>query len=333
VNKRRTLIVGAATLAALAAAGASFPQAASKVYRIGILSVELAADPTDPGWVAFIDEMGRYGYVEGRNLIFIRRASDKDLQRFEALAVELVGLKVDLILSTAGAATRAAKKVTSTIPIVMVGSSDPVRDGLVASLARPGGNVTGNSYQSREVELKRLQILAEAIGRPTRLAYVIYRPDRSLPTMADQLAAMAAAARALGAQFVDFDVEDGDHLHLAFQQMVRQRVDGVVIHNMAAIGLDLDALGPLALRYKLPAITGARDDSESGVLLSYAVSFADMFRKSARYIDKILKGAKPADLPVEQPTKFELVINLKTAKALGLTIPQSLLLRADEVIQ
>lgn len=258
------------------------------------------------------------------------RFADGKPERLPQLARELVGLKVDLIVTGANPNTIAARQATSTIPIVTANGHDPVGAGLVASLARPGGNITGLTVDvGNEILGMRLQLLKE-IAPTSRLA-VLWSP--SIGFNVPQLKAMEAPARTLGMTLVPVGWRDPAELEGAFATMVRQRIGGVVVLDGPPAYGERRAIVSLAARNRLPLIAGRREFPEAGGLMAYGVSLADNFRRTARYVDRILKGAKPADLPIEQPTKFESVINLKTAKVLGLTIPQSVLLRADEIIQ
>ena len=308
-------------------------QQTARPYRIGVLGISrpdgraLASDP-------FTAELRQRGYVEGRNLVIEGRFAGGDVARLDALAAELAALNVDVIVSFSGTpGVLAAKRATTTIPIVMMTSADPVRTGIVASLARPGGNITGNAIFGFELAAKRIQILAEVVGKPARIAYLVHRSARSLPRYEEFIATLVDAVHAQGAQFQIVDVESLDDLEPAFELMVRQRVEGVLIDNFTFFDRNRDRIAALAAKYRLPAIAEGRAFAQAGLLVSYGVDYDDLLRKTAVYVDKILKGAKPADLPVEQASKFEYILNLKSAKALGITIPRSVLLRADEVIE
>ena len=255
------------------------------------------------------------------------------VERFPDLAAELVRLKVDLIVAPNVPAARAAKQATNTIPIVVAAMHDPVRDGLVQSLARPGGNITGLTFLGPELVPKLLELLKEAVPRVSRVAALLHLGAYAEPTMRDMLKETEVAARALRVQLQLVRVGGANDFDSAFSAMTREHADAFVVLPSPMLFGERGRIVDLAAKHRLPAIYLAREFVELGGLMAYGASIRDLFRRSATQVDKILKGAKPADLPVEQPTKFELVINLKTAKALGLTIPRSLLLRADEVIQ
>jgi putative ABC transport system substrate-binding protein len=245
------------------------------------------------------------------------------------LAAELVRLNVNVILTATEPAIRAAKQATSTIPIVMAAAGDPVATGLVVSLARPGGNVTGLSNLGRELEGKRMELVKEVLPRVTRVALVWDPANRTLVV---RLSETQAAARRLGLQLLSLEVRETADLKGAFETAVKEGA-GALILTAPIASIHRNSIKELIARYRLPVIHDAREWMENGGLMAYGASNSDLFRRAATYVDKILKGARPGDLPIEQPTKFELVINLKTAKALGLTIPQSLLQRADQVIE
>ena len=267
--------------------------------------------------------------MEGQNLILERRSAEGRFERFGDIVAELVRLKADVIAIAGAAAVRAAKAVTTTVPIVMATSSDPVGEGLVQSLARPGGNITGLTVQvGSEIEAKRLELLRAMLPGVSRVAYLGSKEFKEWESPSGK--SMRTAAQALGvtlvlAEFSPHQVTD------AFTRISRARTQALFVSRTAYA--DRALIVDFATRTRLPSTFRFREAVELGGLMSYGVNLADNYRRAATYVDKILKGAKPADLPVEQPTKFELVINLKTAKALGITIPQSLLLRADEVIQ
>jgi putative ABC transport system substrate-binding protein len=336
VIDRRTFLAGTGAVL-LAAPLAAEAQQAAKVTRIGYLSPNLAASPHLPE--AFRQGLRDLGYVEGRNLVIeYRDAEGKGVERFPVLAAELVALKVDVIF--VGGSTRAAlaaMQATKTIPIVFTGVGDPVTSGLVTNLARPGGNVTGLSGLGPELVGKCLELLTQAVPGVSRVA-VLSRPG-ALGERTDKamLTGAEVTGRALGVrlQFVEArgGPEDFDRFDRAFSDMTRARAGALTVLPSNMFTNERRRLVALAAKNRLPAVYTSREFVDAGGLMAYGANTPDLFRRAATYVDKILKGAKPADLPVEQPTKFELVINLKTAKALGLTIPQSLLQRADEVIQ
>ncbi len=326
------MFIVALALGLLAASLAADAQQPTKVYRIGVLT---NAPPTDPGvgrlWGAFAEEFRERGYIEGQNFVIERRWTEGRVERSPSLAAELVGRKVDLIVAVGNVNVLAAKQATSTIPIVMVYVSNPVEGGLVASLARPGGNVTGVTFVAGpEIVGKHLELLKEAVPNLSRVA-VLSNPASAL--YAGYLRETRAAGRVLRVALQFYEVRDPNELKGAFTAMTKARAGALLVLPHPFTFANARRIADLAAKSRLPAVFAFRESVEAGGLMAYAANAPDMFRRAATYVDKIFKGAKPADLPVEQPTKFELVINLKTAKALGLTIPQSVLIRADEVIQ
>ena len=305
-------------------------QQPKKVFRIGYLS---SFDPASDshGTEAIRLALRERGYIEGQNIVFEYRYAEGKLDRFPELAAELVRLKVDIIVIAGGNGTvRAAKNATQTIPIVMAGiPADPVEAGLVESLGRPGGNVTGLISLSRELAGKRLELLKEAVPKLARVA-VLYEPRSNLREVKEDL---PVAARALGLSLQTWEVRAPDDFDRVFATLNEQRPDGLYVSGGPLMIINQKRTAGFALKSRLPSMYGARERVEAGGLMSYAAEQADIYRRVAMSIDKILKGTKPADLPVEQPTKFELVINLKTAKQIGVTIPNSVLSRADKVIR
>ena len=279
---------------------------------------------------AFRQSLRKLGYVEGKNIFIEWRSADGKLDRLPALAAELVHLKVDIIVTGGRSATRAAKEATSTIPIVMTQDSDPVANGFVASLARPGGNITGLSTLAPELSGKQLELMKEIIPKLSRVA--VFGSSTS-PGNAQSLREVELAARAFKVQLQYLDVLDPKDIETAFRAASNGRADGVLVLNSPVFASRQTQVVDLAVKSRLPAIYWRSDFVEAGGLMSYGTSQNDLDRRAATYVDKILKGTKPADLPVEQPTKFELVINLKTAKQIGVTIPQKVLARADKVIK
>jgi len=302
---------------------------ARKVSRIGVI---FTAAPGDVEHLnkALSHGLRELGY-EDRQLAFERRFAEGKSERLPALAAELARLNVDVIVTGSNPVIEAVKKATATIPIVMAVSRDPVGAGFIASLGRPGGNITGLANDpAAEIQAKNLEFLKEAAPRISRVA-LVWNPAPS--GARTYLNAVEGAARRLGVTFVAVEVRGPQDLEGAFAAMLRERASGVVVLQDPVLYSARGQIVRLATRHKLPAVYTSSEFVEVGGLMSYGVNLAQQFRRAAIYVDKILKGAKPADLPVEQPTKFELVINLKTAKALGLTIPQSLLVRADQVIE
>ena len=321
-------------LGLLATRPAADAQQPAKVPRIGML---LTLSPEHPEGRAplaqFRQALRELGYVEGRNIVIEYRWAEGRVERFPALAAELVRLKVDLIVAVATPHARAAKQATTTIPIVAWAMQDPVKDGLVASLARPGGNVTGLTFLGPELVPKRLQLLKEAVPGVSRVAGLWHPGGYAEGTKQDMVNEVEGAARGLGLQLQLVGAEAPHDLDSAFSTMARGRADALIQLPSPMFYGERRRIVDLAAKHRLPAMYNAREFVDLGGLMAYGASLPDLARRAASYVDKILKGAKSADLPVEQPTKFELVINLKTAKALGLTIPQSVLVRADEIIK
>jgi len=318
-------------LAAPLAAGAQQP---AKVARIGYLVTgSLESPETRISLDAFRQGLRERGYVEGQNIVIEYRAADGKIERLPGLAIELARLKVDLIVAGNTPMARAAQQATKTIPIVAGVMGDPVGDGLVATLARPGGNITGLTFLGPELMPKRLDLLKEALPRVSRVAALWHPGAFSERTTADMLKQTEAAARTLGVQLQLVGVRGSDEFDRAFSTMVNERADALIVFPSPMLFNERRRIVDLAAKRRLPAMYNAREFVALGGLIAYGASITDLIRRSATYVDKILKGAKPGDLPIEQPTKFELVINLKTAKALGLTIPQTLLQRADQVIE
>lgn len=273
------------------------------------------------------------GYIEGRNIVIEYRAADGKIERLPGLATELVGLKVDLIVALATPAGRAAQQATTTIPIVVTAMGDPVRDGLVASLARPGGNITGTTFLGPELVPKRLSFLRELLPTISRVAVLWHPGAFSEPTIREMLNEVAQAAGTLGVQLQLVEVRSADEFDHAFTTMVGARAEALFQFPSTLFFNERRRIVDLAARHRLPAMFNAREFVQLGGLIAYGANLAELNRRAAAYVDKILKGAKPFDLPIEQPTKFELFINLKTAKALGLAVPDRLLVGADEVIE
>ena len=314
-------------LGVIAAPCAAQAQQAGKVPRIGLLD---GSSPHPPRWAPLKDRLRELGYVEGQSIVFEPRWAHDKVEKLPDLAVELVALRVDILVTTGTPPAQAAKRATNAIPIVMASGADPVGRGLVASLARPGGNVTGVTSVSSELNGKRLELLGAFVPKLARLAVLWDLDNPNGPTEVRQT---REVAQSLGVRLQVLGVRGANEFDGAFSAMARERADALMVMTSARFLSERRRLAELALKHRLPAVFGRRDYADVGGLISYAVSFPDLFRRAAYYVDRILKGAKPADLPVERPTKFELVINRKTAKALGLTIPQPVLLRVDEVIE
>jgi len=326
IDRRRLVVAG---VAAALTPMPGFAQPATKVARIGFL-IPASASSYASRVEALRAGLRDLGYVEGRNLLIEFRVADGKYDRLVDLATELVRLEVEAIVTGGTPGTRAAKQATATIPIVMAVSGDAVATGLIASLARPGGNITGTTYFDPELHAKRLELLKATVPRATRIGTLI-NPDNP-QTMASTLPALRRAAESMKVELFLFEARSPSEFEGAISAMTKERVEAVEIADDPMFLGNLRAIADIVASRRLPS-TGAKEFAEAGGLLGYGVNFAETFRRAAYFVDKLLKGAKPNDLPVEQATKFELVINLKTAQTLGLTIPQSLLLRADEVIQ
>jgi putative tryptophan/tyrosine transport system substrate-binding protein len=323
---RRTLIRGLSTVAVLVPI-AAYSQTLAKAARVGLLmtTTPVAASHIV---VAFADGLRALGYIEGKNLVLEYRWAEGRPERLDELVADLVQQHVDVIVASSQAAALAAKRATTTIPIVMVNATDPVEAALVSSLARPGGNVTGLSQQlTPEICAKQLQLLKEVLTKAVRVA--VLRSSATTVALRDY----EAAGRTLELQVKIVNVRDRDDLKRAFATMARERVDALVVPADPFLFTERLRVVEGAREHRLPAMCATREFVEAGALMSYSVRLSEQFRRAALFVDKILRGASPATLPVESPSQYELIINLKTAKALGLTIPPSLLLRADQVIE
>jgi putative tryptophan/tyrosine transport system substrate-binding protein len=320
-------------LVALLGPGAPEAQQAAQIDRIGYLALDLAAAPSEQR-EAFRQGLRDLGYVEGRNVVIEYRDAKGKSERLPALAAELAALNVDVIVTGAGTLTAlAAKQATRTLPIVFISVGDPVTSGLVTSLARPGGNVTGLSLLAPELVGKRLEQLKQAVPRASRVA-VLWQPE-TLPehTQTDMSKEAEVAARALGVQLHFVEARGPADFDRVFSEMTKARADALLVFSSLMFSYERRRLVDLATKNRLPTMFSFRAYVDAGGFMSYGPNIADLFRRAATYVDAILKGTKPGDLPVEQPTKFELVINPKAAKALGLTFPASVLARADRVIE
>ena len=326
----RRSFISSVTLALLAAPLAAEGQPAGKVVRIGLLDYA-ASDPASAArWKAFREQLRGLGYVEGQNVVFEPRWGDGQVGRLPSLAAELVDAKVDILVTAGSEAALAAKQATNSIPIVMATGGDPVESGLVTGLAQPGGNVTGVISLIAQLAGKRLELLKQLIPQASRIAIL---RDPANHSSALSLRGAESAAKSLGVVVQGVGVRGPRDFDAAFLAMKRARTDAVILAENTRFIADRRRIADLAVMHRLPMMVAAKEYAEAGGLISYGTDYPDLFRHAATYVDKILKGAKPGDLPIEQPTKFELVINLKTAKAIGLTIPPSLLGRADQVIQ
>jgi len=327
---RRTFLAGTGAVL-LAAPLAAQAQQAGKTYRIGILGNVSLTDPRSARlWGAFAEGLRDLGYVDGGNTTIEYRSSEGKYERLPALAAELVRLNVDIIVAPAAQNVLAARQASRTIPIVMASVGDPVGNGLVASLARPGGNVTGTSFLTSAMVGKQLELLTQITPHVARLAILLNPANPGHPLTLEEA---KAAAHSLRVQLRALEARGPDDFERAFAATTREHAGALFVPWDGTFLVHLTRITRLAAKTRLPTLYGQRGYVDAGGLASYGPSAIESFRRAAAYVDKILKGAKPGDLPVEQPTKFEFVINLKTAKALGLTIPQSLLQRADEVIQ
>ncbi len=329
---RRRLIAIATTAAAWPFAARA--QQTAKMPRIGwLVTGALDAAETRALLDAFRQGLAEHGYFEGRNITFEIRTAAGRIERFPPLAKEIVDRKVDLIVVGNTAAARAARQASATIPIVVSVMGDPIGDGLVASLARPGGNVTGLTFLGPELTPKRLALLKEALPKVSRVAALWHPGAFGERTMREMLRETEVAARALGVALRFVEVRGPDEIESAFAAMAAEGPDALFIFPSPMLFNERRRIVELATRHRLPSMALNREFVDLGALISYGANISDLFRRSATYVDKILKGAKPGDLPIEQPTKFELFVNLKTAKALGLAIPTSILVQADEVIE
>ena len=325
---RRTFI----STAAGAVLVKTFPadaQSSTKVPRIGVLYTGTPSTASQSS-EAFRQGLREQGYVEGQNIVVEQRFGDGKPERLTELAAELVRLKVDMIVTSTDEAIVAVKRQTQTIPIVMIASTDPVGTGFVSSLARPGGNLTGFTSINPELSAKKLELLREAVPGLSRVA-IMWNPDIRGALL--DYKATEEAARSLRLQLQSVEVSRADDIDRAFSALTTGRAEALIVVPSTLTLDNRGQIASLAQKNRLPSIYGGRAFAEAGGLMTYGSNLAERWRRAATYVDKILKGAKPGDLPVEQPTKFELVINMKTAKALGLTLPPSLLRRADEVIQ
>ena len=325
----KAFLIGLLTTFLLTIAPPAEAQQSKKVHRIGFLG---ASSPSaiSARIEAFRLGLRELGYVEGKNILIEYRYAEAKLDRLPALAAELVRLKVDVMVLAGPAAIRPAKEATNTIPIVMANDADPVGSGVIASLARPGGNITGLSNLAPEISGKRLELLKEIVPRLSRLTVL---GTLTTSGTAQVLKEMEIAAGALEVKLQYLDVRGSKDIETAFREARKGRADAVLVLQGGVFNSQRKQIVDLAVRSRLPAIYHALEFVEDGGLMSYGVSVTDLYRRAATYVDKILKGATPADLPVEQPTKFEFIVNLKAAKQIGLTIPQKVLARADKVIK
>jgi putative tryptophan/tyrosine transport system substrate-binding protein len=329
MNRRAFVTSLGALLAAPLAARA---QQAGKVARMGFLSLLSASNPFPPRG-PFLQGLRDLGWIEGKNITIEWRFADGVAEKLPALADQLVQQRVDVIFTETTAAALAAKRATTTIPIVFNAVADPIGSGVVSDLARPGGNITGWSFLGAELTRKRFEFLKEAVPALTRVALLVQPGVPSEATVKSILKDVQTAAQSSGVSLQRFDVQGPQDFEKVFPTMSREKIGGLILVPSPMFLDQRQRLGDLATRHRLPAVFFFREFVEAGGLMSYGANFHELGRRAATYVDKILKGTKPSDLPVQQPTEFALVINLRAATALGLTIPQSLLLRADQVIE
>jgi putative tryptophan/tyrosine transport system substrate-binding protein len=330
MNQRRKIVVAIGAGAVVGWSG-SLAQQQPRVWRVGFLTLRSRPDSFDAGvFGAFRAGLRELGYVEGNNLIIEWRFADGKPERLAGLAAELVQLNVDVILTAASQPTAAAQKATKTLPIVIGSAGDPVASGFVQSLARPGGNITGVSENAVDIVTKLLEMLVRI--RP-RLALVAVLTNPDNPALAARLKVIQDAAQSIGVATLSVEARNAKEIGDAFALMALKKAEAVIVPTDPVFIQQWRLIADLAAKHRLPSTGGSGEYPQAGGLLSYGPNLSDNVRRSATYVDKILKGAKPADLPVEQPTRFELIINRKTASALGLTIPQSILISADKIIE
>jgi putative tryptophan/tyrosine transport system substrate-binding protein len=326
---RRDAVLALVALGAAVGPLVSFAQQQGKIARIGFLTLN-SASLSSPVADAFLKGMRELGYVEGKNLLVEWRFADGKVERLPGMAAELVQLKVDVIVAVASPAIDASQKATATIPIVMASTGDPVASGFVRNLARPGGNITGLSNMGGELGAKHLDLLLAVLPKLSRVGLLVSPTSTTYRAI---LETVQGAAKKAAVTTLVVEASSPQEIENAFPMLVRESAGAVIVGAAPFFTLQKRQIAELALKYRMPSIFGNRAIVEAGGLISYGQHFADSYYRAATYVDKILKGVKPGDLPVEQPRQFELVVNLKTAKALGLTIPQTILLRADEVIE
>jgi putative tryptophan/tyrosine transport system substrate-binding protein len=325
---RRTFI-GSVGSGFLAMPLGALAQQQGKVWRVGFLSLSSASESVQ-NTAVFLKALGELGYIEGKNLVIEWRFAEGSFERVTSQAADLVQLKVDVIVAVASAAIGAAKEATSTIPIVMATTGDPVGSGFVKSLARPGGNITGLSNMGGDTGAKLLDLLLSTVPKLSRVGVLVTPTSTTYRAISESV---QAGAQNTGVKVLIAEARTPQEIETAFAMMAGESAGAVIVGAAPLFTLHRPQIAQLAIKYKMPSIFGNRAYVEAGGLMSYGYKMTENYLRAASYVDKILKGAKPGDLPVEQPTTLELVINLGTAKALGLTIPQPVLLRADEVIQ
>jgi putative ABC transport system substrate-binding protein len=324
---KKTAVLSILCVAVLLAAVITEAQQTTKVARLGYLATRSGPGPNDH---AFEQGLRELGYLEGQNILIERRWAGGNPDRIPSLAAELVRLKVDMIVTSGSTSTHAAKKATATIPIVMAQDPDPIGNGFIASLAHPGGNITGLSNVNRELSGKRLELLREIVPRLSRLAVF---GTTAFPGNAQGLKEVEAAAAAFGVKLQYLDCLGSEDIDIAFRAASKEQAGAILVLPGPIFNSHQTKIADLAVKNRLPATYNSPEYVEGGGLMSYGASIPDSYRRAATYVDKILKGAKPGDLPVEQPKKFEFIINIKAAKQIGLTIPPNVLVRADSVIK
>jgi ABC-type uncharacterized transport system substrate-binding protein len=328
-TRREFLIAGGVGLCVLASPLSSRAQQANKIWRVGFFylgSREMALDRLH----IFLEGMRKLGYVEGKNFVVELRFADGQYDRLPGISAELVGLKVDVIVANGSAVYRSLQRATSTIPVVITTSPDPVGDGIAASLAHPGGNFTGLATGNADVAPKYIELLKLAVPKVSRVAALMNPTNAG---HAGQLKIVRAAAQKGGITVIAVGAHTPDEIERGFKKLAQDRAEGVIVLADTFFAQQARQIADLALKRRLPTIVSTREQAVAGAFMSYGGDALEFFRRAATYVDKILKGAKPGELPIELPTKFALVINRKTARAIGLTVPQELLLRADEVIE
>ncbi|MBI3370735.1 MAG: ABC transporter substrate-binding protein [Betaproteobacteria bacterium] len=330
MNRRRKLVI-ALGAGALAAPLGSFAQQQGKVWRVGFLSYRrVEISDSDFAYGPFRQGMRELGYVEGKNLVIEWRSAEGKTERLPALAAELVRMKVDLIVAAGTPAVAVAQKATTTIPIVMASILDPVGSGFVASLARPGGNITGLKNFFGDLGPKHLEMLRSMVPKLTRVAMLVNPNNAGMAAVRKNV---PAAAQKIGVTILSFDAASPREIESAFSKMTQEKAGAVIVVSDSVFNTQLSQIADLAAKNRLPSIHAIREYAEAGGLMSYGNSLGEDYRRAATYVDKIFKGAKPGDIPVEQPTTLELAINMKTAKALGIKFPQSILVQATKVIE
>jgi putative tryptophan/tyrosine transport system substrate-binding protein len=332
ISRRRALVLGGALATGAASLLPARLGAQSKAEQqlVGTLDYAVEDSERRAWWKVFRNRLGQLGHQEGRDVTIQPRFAGLSEGEARRLAAELVDLKVRVIVTAGSQAAVAAKQVTSQVPIVMVTGNDPSRLGLVKNLAKPGGNLTGLTSVTSLLNAKRLELLKVFVPGVSKIGILVEKNSRSSQISAKEI---ESAAAALGILTVALSIEGAEHLEQAFKAMRSERLEAVVVTSTATVFHDRKAFAELGIKHRIATVTGNRAFAEAGALISYATDFPYLFQRAAEYVDKILKGAQPGELPIELPSKFELVVNLKTAKALGITVPQSVLVRADQVIQ